>query len=113
MDHLEITALRTKTRIGIHAWEQKILQDLVFDIYIPVECANCNDELENTIDYDALCQSVISFVESRSFRLIETAAEEVAKMIKTRFARITTLTLRVSKPQAIPAAGNISLTIIR
>lgn len=113
MDQLEITALRTKTRIGIHAWEQKILQDLVFDIHIPIECAHCNDDLANTIDYDALCQTVISFVESNSFRLIETVAEEVVKLIKTHFSQITTLTVRVSKPHAIPAAGNISLTITR
>jgi len=113
MNQLEITALRTKTHIGIHAWEQRILQDLIFDIYIPIETRECNDLLENTIDYDALCQAVIAFVKSNSFKLIETVAETVASMIKTEFPRITTLTVRVSKPHAIPAAGNISVTITR
>jgi dihydroneopterin aldolase len=113
MDQLEIIALRTKTHIGVHAWEQRILQDLVFDIYIPIENMLCLDKLEHTIDYDALCQAVVAFVEARSFKLIETVAESVATLIKTEFPRVTTLTIRVSKPHAVPAAGNIGITITR
>jgi dihydroneopterin aldolase len=113
MDQLEITALRAKTHIGVHAWEQRILQELVFDIYIPIENTLCLDRLENTIDYDALCQAVVTFVESNSFKLIETVAESVATLIKTQFPRVATLTIRVSKPHAVPAAGNIGVTITR
>ena len=113
MDVLEITALRTKTRIGVHAWEQRILQELVLDIHIPIDCTSCNDNLANTIDYDALCQHVSTFIESNAFTLIETVAEQVAALIKTTFPLVTTLTVRVSKPHAIPMAGNISITVSR
>ena len=113
MDTLEITALTTKTRIGVHAWEKKILQTLIFDIHLPIDCASCNETLENTIDYDALCQHVITFVEANTFSLIETVAERVAALIKHHFPTIRTLTVRVSKPHAVPAAKNISVSVTR
>ena len=113
MDILEITALRTKTRIGVHAWEQRILQELVLDIHIPMDCTSCNDNLANTIDYAALCQLVINFIESTAFKLIETVAEQVAALIKMTFPLVKTLTVRVSKPHAIPMAGNISISLTR
>ena len=112
MDMLHITALSIKTHIGIHAWEQAILQNLLFDIRIPMDFSTCNDTLENTIDYATLCQRVTTYVESNRFKLIETVAEQVAQRIKDEF-KIKDITLTVSKPQAIKNAANVSVTINR
>ena len=112
IDTLRISALCINTHIGVHAWEQQILQKLLLDISIPVDVSTCNNELSNTIDYDALCQSVTAFVESNAFTLIETVAEQVAALIKARF-NVAQLTVTVSKPHAIKNAGNICVTISR
>lgn len=112
IDKLCISGLSVSTRIGIHEWEQRISQQLVLDISIPVDISTCNNQLENTVDYDALCQCITTFVESNSFTLIETVAEKVASLIKDSF-KITTLTLSVSKPHAIKNARNIGVTITR
>lgn len=111
-DHLQITALSTKTRIGVHDWEQRILQQLLLDIRIPYDFSNCEDDLAKTLDYDLLCQRVTTFVESHSFKLIETVANEVAAFLLKEFP-IKTLSLTVSKPHAIKNAGLISVTITR
>ena len=111
-DSLQITALSVATQIGIHAWEQQIKQKLLLDITIPVDLSTCNNELANTIDYDALCQQVTTFVESNAFTLIETVAERVAQLIKDAF-NVASLTVSVSKPHAIKNAGNIGVTIRR
>lgn len=111
-DSLRITALSVATQIGIHAWEQRITQKLLLDITIPVDLSTCNNALENTIDYDALCQQVTTFVESNAFTLIETVAEQVAQLIKDAF-NVSELTVSVSKPHAIKHAGNITVTINR
>jgi len=111
-DTLRISALSINTRIGVHAWEQRISQKLLLDIEIPIDLSACNNELTNTIDYDALCQCVTTFVESNAFTLIETVAEQVAQLIKETF-KVTTLTVSVSKPHAIKNAGNICVTIKR
>lgn len=111
-DMLEITGLSTKTHIGIHAWEQRILQQLVLDIRIPMDFSQCNDQLANTIDYFQLCQCVTEFIESNNFALIETVAEKVAQLIKDKFP-VKKLYVSVSKPQAVKNAGNIRVTIER
>lgn len=111
-DMLQISSLSTKTRIGIYEWEQRILQRLLFDIRIPIDVSTCHNALENTIDYEQLCNRVTAFVESNSFTLIEMVAEKVAELIKTEF-QVKELLLSVSKPDAIKNAGNISITINR
>lgn len=100
------------THIGIHEWEQRILQQLLVDIRIPIDVTACNNQLANTIDYDQLCQRVTTFVETTSFSLIETVAEHVAQLIKTEF-QVNELSVSVSKPHAIKNATNICVTINR
>jgi dihydroneopterin aldolase len=112
MDLLQITALSTKTYIGVHAWEQRLLQSLLIDIRIQLDLKTCNNQLENTIDYDKLCQCVTTFVESNRFTLIETVAENIAQLIKTEF-NVGKLTISVSKPHAIKNASQITVTINR
>ena len=112
MDTLHISALRTMTHIGIHEWEQRILQQLLLDIYITIDTSLCNDQIESTIDYDKICQRVTTFVESNKFNLIETVAEKVVNLIKDEFS-VKELTISVSKPHAIKNAGNICVTINR
>ncbi len=112
IDTLRISALTINTRIGVHAWEQRISQKLLLDISIPVDLSTCNNDLANTIDYDALCQSVTEFVESNAFTLIETVADQVARLIKDTF-KVEQLTVTVCKPGAVRNAGNICVTINR
>ena len=112
MDSLHISALRIETHIGVHAWEQRILQTLLLDIKIPMDFSNCNNELTNTIDYATLCHDVTHYVESNAFILIETVAENVVKLIKDTF-HIKHVSVSVSKPNAIKNAGNICVTVNR
>ena len=112
MGILQISALSAMTRIGVHAWEQRIQQQLLIDIRIPLNIAECNNELANTINYDELCQCVTAYIETTSFSLIETVAEQVAQLIKTKFL-VKELTLSISKPKAIKNAGNVTITITR
>lgn len=112
MDTLDITGLKVSTKIGVHAWEQRIKQGLLIDINIPHDCSNCQDELINTIDYAALCEQVTTYVEANQFALIETVAERVSQLIKDQFA-VPQLTVRVSKPHAVTNAANIAVTIVR
>lgn len=112
MDILQISSLSTMTHIGVYAWEQRILQQLLLDIRIPLDVAACNNQLSRTIDYDQLCQRVTTFIESNTFTLIETVAENVAQLIKDEF-QVKELTISVAKPHAIKNAGNICVTINR
>ena len=112
MDTLNITALTVKAHIGIHAWEQRIRQTLLLDIHIELDVSQCQNRLENTIDYDRLCQDVTAYVESHTFTLIETVAENVASRIKETF-HVKKISVSVGKPHAIKNAGNVFVTIER
>lgn len=112
MDSLDIKALSVNTRIGIHAWEQRISQRLLLDISIPTDFSLCAEELNNTIDYDKLCQQITSYVESNSFKLIETVANTVAELIKKEW-NVTSVTVSVSKSHAVKNAGDVRVTVTR
>lgn len=112
MDNLKINSLTVSTRIGVYEWEQRINQNLIINITIPYDFSACEDNIENTIDYDALCQLITEFVESKSFKLIETVANEIAEIIKQQF-NVKQLTVSVSKPHAIKNAGPIEVIVNR
>jgi 7,8-dihydroneopterin aldolase/epimerase/oxygenase len=112
LDLLQINALNLSTRVGVHAWEQCISQRLLVDLSIPIDVSACQESLEGTLDYDAVCQLVTQHVESKSFQLIETVANDIAHLLKDRF-QLNEITVSVSKPQAIKNAGNVQITITR
>lgn len=112
MDTLDIQSLSISTQIGVYAWEQKIKQKLLLDISIPSDFRQCNDELANTLDYDALCQKITIFVESQSFQLIEHVANSVASFIKDEF-QVEKLSVSVTKPHAVANAGIVKVTVSR
>lgn len=112
MDSLNIKALSVATKIGVYAWEQSIKQQLLLDITIPADFSACEENLANTVDYDALCKRVTEFVESQSFQLIETVADKVACLIKQEF-KIIQLSVAVIKPHAVKNAGTIQVVVNR
>lgn len=112
MDSLLITGLCLNTHIGIHAWEQKIKQKLLIDINIPGDFSNCEDNIDNTIDYDALCKAITGHVEGKAFKLIETVANEVADLIKKEFG-VNELRVAVAKPNAIANAASVQVVVTR
>ncbi|MGC1182324.1 dihydroneopterin aldolase [Legionella sp.] len=112
MDTLHIKALTVSTKIGVYAWEQRVNQPLLIDISMDSDFSVCNDDLNNTIDYASLCETITHFVESKSFRLIETVANEIANLIKQKF-KVSHLTVAVSKPQAVKNAANIQVIVHR
>ncbi len=112
MDTLHIKGLKVSTRIGVYTWEQHINQQLLIDINIDTDLSSCQEDLNKTLDYAALCEMVTQFVESKPFQLIETVANEVAHLIQQHF-NVSQLTVSISKPHAIKNAENIQVIIRR
>ena len=112
MDLLTIQGLSVQTQIGVYAWEQQIKQQLLIDVSIPSDFSRCDDDITKTLDYDALCKTITSFVESQSFQLIEYVANSVAQLIQQEFG-VTTLTISVTKPHAVKNAGIIKISVTR
>lgn len=111
-DLLSIEQLTIHTVIGIHPWEKKIRQKLVLDIHIPMDAKAVQDRIEATLDYTAIAHTVTDFFSKNTFNLIETAAEQVAALLKETFP-ITSLTIRIEKPGAVPEAKTVAICITR
>jgi len=109
---LHINALRVSTKIGVYAWEQQILQPLLIDLQIPINISHCDDKIENTLDYATICQEITTLVESNSFALIETVANNIATHIKKLYSITNKITVSVSKPNAIKNADMVKITVI-
>jgi dihydroneopterin aldolase len=112
LDTLNIKALNVSTKIGVYAWEQRINQQLLIDISMNADFSACHDDINKTIDYAILCDTVTRFVESKSFQLIETVANEVAGLIQQQF-NVPQVTVSVSKPHAVKNAANIQVIVTR
>lgn len=113
-DIIYIKDLRIKTIIGIFDWERETKQEVSIDIEFPFDCkkAASSDSIEDAIDYKKISKAVIKFVEESSFKLQESLAEGIAKLIKEEFD-IKSLKLRVSKPGALRGAKDVGLVIYR
>lgn len=114
MDTVFIRGLKAKARIGVFDWERQILQQLVLDLEMKadVPAAAATDALEDALDYKAVSQRVVETVESSSFRLVETLAEEVARVVREEF-QVGWIRLRIGKPFAVRTAQEVGVVIER
>lgn len=114
MDSVFIRGLRVDAIIGIHPWERRIRQTLVFDLELAVDVARAagSDSVEDTVDYAAVAEFVTDFTIAGEFRLLETLAEKLATELQARFG-VVRLRLRVAKPGAVPATRDVGVAIER
>lgn len=114
MDIVYIRDLRIDTVIGVYDWERNIKQRLSLDIEMATDIrqAAATDDLQYAINYKAVSDRVIEFVEGFHPLLIETLAEEIAHLIINEF-QVPWLRLQVSKAGAVRAARDVGLVIER
>lgn len=112
MDNISIKGLKISTRIGIHEWEQRIDQTLLIDLNLGLDLTNVHEEIQHTIDYALLSQIVTDYVGQKSFKLIETVANEVAQLLREQ-TKASQVTVTVSKPQAVRNASLVQVTVHR
>lgn len=102
MSEIEISGLEFSACHGLYESEKKNPQPFVFDIKMQVdfdEAAAC-DDLNKTVNYGEACAAVKQVVTENCFDLIETLARECALCVLERFQRVSSVTVRVDKPNA-------------
>ena len=103
-----------KAIIGVHDWERTHPQELIFTIHLGFNTrpAGFSDQLKDTVDYDALSQRLISFVETSRYELIETLAEACASIILNEF-KVSHVMISLQKPGAVQQARTVEIQITR
>jgi dihydroneopterin aldolase len=79
-DRIVLAEMAFEGRHGVHEWEQETPQPFEVDVELELDLrqAGESDELDRTVDYSAVHETVRGFVEGRSYRLIEALAEAIA-----------------------------------
>lgn len=114
MDKIFLNDLKIDTIIGIYDWERETLQTLSFDLEIDwdIRAAAASDDIENTLDYGAIANTIVNFVEKSSYQLIETLAEDLCVLLLRDFP-IPKIKLTLSKPVALHGQNTARIVIER
>jgi dihydroneopterin aldolase len=98
-DTVSIRDLRVPAVIGVHDWEREIEQTLIVSVEMEADVrqAAASDDLADALDYSAVAETITAVVREGRFRLIETAAEQVAGRLLADFG-LSWLRLELRKP---------------
>ena len=93
--------------VGIYEHERQTPQTVIMDIDLDYDfaAAAASDAISDAVDYDRVASGVTALAERRSFRLIETMAEETATMLMAELPTVRRVRLEIRKPAAVPAAS--------
>ncbi len=117
MDKIEIRGMEFFGRHGCLPEERATGQPFLVDIVLWLDLmpAGESDDLEKTVDYAAVFQTVQAVVEGAPVALIESVAERVAAAVLAAYPLVRRLRVTVHKPQApIPGKfADVSVTLRR
>jgi dihydroneopterin aldolase len=101
-----LRGLRVECVVGIYEHERTRNQPVTMDIELDYDftAAARSDAIRDAVDYDLVVRVVTELVQRRKFQLIETMAEEAARLLFERLAPVQAIRLEIRKPEAVPAA---------
>lgn len=87
MDAIVIRDLRVEALIGIHQRERHVAQTVSVDLEIglPGAAVFKSDKVSDTIDYEQVALKIRALAGSGHFRLVETLAERIARLLLEDF----------------------------
>jgi dihydroneopterin aldolase len=112
-DQIHIEQLELQARVGVTEAERDKPQRLTINmtLWLRVSADDLNDDVAKTVNYSSLCAETKQLTESRSDKLIETLAENVAAHLLRKFPiRVIKIELRKF---VLPDAAYVSVIITR
>ena len=113
LDQIQIVGLEVSCRVGVTEEERSLPQDLNLSLTLelPLQKAGLSDKLKDTVNYAQVMDEVRNLLQRKSFWLIETVAEQTAKLILSRFG-ISQVNVSVSK-RTLPGVKLVTVSINR
>lgn len=112
--HVFIRDLVLSCSIGVHGHERQAAQRvrLNLDLAVCERDKDLEDKLENVVCYEAIADGVRALIARGHVNLVETLAEEIAKMcLEDR--RVRSVRVRVEKLDILPDAASVGVEIER
>jgi FolB domain-containing protein len=113
VDRILIRDLTTRAVIGVRPDERRKLQAVVVNLELDYENkAHATDKLDDALDYKAIKDAVLRYVESSKHELLEALAEGVASTCLAN-AGVRGVRVVVDKPGALRFARSVAIDIRR
>jgi dihydroneopterin aldolase len=114
MDTVFLRDLKIDTVIGIYGWERRVRQSLIFDLEMSADVAKAakTDKIEDALNYKSIAKRLQEYVGESEFELIETLAEECARIIREEF-NVAWVKLTLNKKGAVRGATDVGVIIER
>jgi len=114
MDIIFLGGLEATTIIGIYDWERETKQTLVLDIEMAFDIKKAaeTDDIQYTLDYKAVSERVVSFIEQSEYYLVEKLIEEIANLLINEF-NTPWVKVKLNKRGAISRAKDVGIIIER
>jgi dihydroneopterin aldolase len=114
MDKIFLSALTVECIVGIWEWERRVKQTVIIDLELATDIrrAAASDHIDDTIDYKKVAKRLLAFVGESQFNLVETLAEQIARVIVTEFG-VSWVKVRLNKQGAIRGARDVGIEIER
>lgn len=102
MDKIHINGLRIYSNHGVKPEEKEKGQPFILDIIIEADLKQVckSDNLNETVNYSSAVKTVTKEMTSRSYDLIECAAENVAQALLNEYDLINAVNVVLKKPRA-------------
>ncbi|MDB6052601.1 MAG: folB [Verrucomicrobiales bacterium] len=87
MDKIQIENLEVFYRVGVPDEERRNAQRLLLSVEIHHDFAKAaqSDDLEQTVNYFAVCQRLLGLGQGREWKLLETLAVDIANLLIDEF----------------------------
>ena len=114
MDSILVRDLRVEVLIGIHKRERYVPQtvSIDLDIGLPGTTVFASDKVADTIDYEQVALKIKALAASGHFRLVETLADRIAKLLTEEF-KAPWVKVSVAKIGILPNAKFVGVLIER
>lgn len=117
-DRIELRGLRALGTHGVLPEEHHRAQPFEVDLDVEVDltAAGRSDDLDDTIDYGALCEAVVAVIGGPHAQLLEYLAERMAEAVFERAgvrAEAVTVTVRKLRPPVPVELASSAVTITR
>ncbi len=116
-DCIEINEIKIPVYLGVPDEEREKPQIIHLSARLFLHCstiaqAALNDDLQATVDYADVCDSLIEVARDRPRKLLETIAEELIAVVFQKYPLIQALELRLTK-FILPHTRDVTLQIYR
>lgn len=100
-DRIVLADMVFQARHGVHAREKLTAQRFEIDVELETDLqpAGLEDDLQRTLDYGRVYETVRTIVESTTFNLIEALAEAIAHELLADFPALDEVVVRLRKPE--------------